>query len=304
MASQLRPQYHLVDRALGAREAAVDGERPRDVGRVVAVLAAGVDEQQIAVVHAPLVLDVVENARVRPRGHDGRIGVARRALRAEHELDRGLHLVLVHAGLRIAHRLDVSVAADLAGAALARQLGRRAAQPQLVHDRRRILDAHRRREPAPARRAQVGDEPDHPGVEAGVAEPVEEQRALDRVLAQARVELVDRVGRVGPVGGDRALHARPMAGPDLHLPVARPHEEHEALLGVGRVEHRDRVRLVEAGQEVEVGRLPEGVVDVVVAHRLGRGRDDRQAVTDRLDEAPPPLDESRQILAGHVPLIA
>jgi hypothetical protein len=296
---ELGPQHHLVDRALRGREPPVDRERPGDVRGVVAVLAAGVDQEQVAIDHAPLVLDVVQDARVGPRGHDGRIGVARRALGPEDELDRRLHLVLVHAGPRVAHGLDVGVAADLTGTTLPRQLGGRAAQAQLVDDRARILDPHRRREAAAAGGAELDGQADHAGVEGRIAESVVDRRPVDRVLAQLGVELIDRVRRVGAVVGDRALHTRPMAGPDLHLAVPRTHEQDVPLLAVGRVEHRDGVRLVEPREEEEIGVLPEGVVYVVVAHGLRGGGDDGQTVPDGLDEAPPPLDERREILVRH-----
>src|SRR5215831_16603343 len=123
---ELRTQDDLVDRALRGGEAAVDREGARDVSGVVAPLAAGVDQQEVALLHLPGVLAVVEDARVGARGDNRRIAVARRAVDAEYELERGLYLVLVEPGLGVAHRLDVPVAADLACAAMTRQLGRRA----------------------------------------------------------------------------------------------------------------------------------------------------------------------------------
>src|SRR5207247_10466478 len=69
--------------------------------------------------------------------------------------------------------------------------------------------------------------------------------------------------------------------------------------GVGRVEVGDGIRLVETGQEEEVGGLAEFVVDVVVpAELLGAG-DDRQRVADRCREALPPLDEGGWIEWAH-----
>jgi hypothetical protein len=131
-----------------------------------------------------------------------------------------------------AHRLGVGVAADLAGAALAGQLVRRAAQPHLVEQGPGILDAGRGDEAAHAHPAHLRDEPDDPRVVVGIAQAVHEGGPVHRVLAQARVELVDGVGGVGAIGGDGALHAGAPPRPDLHLAVARAHEEDEALLGV------------------------------------------------------------------------
>jgi hypothetical protein len=57
-------------RTLRSVEAAVDGKRARDVGRVTLELAARVDEQQIAVLHQAVVLAIVEDARIGAGGHD------------------------------------------------------------------------------------------------------------------------------------------------------------------------------------------------------------------------------------------
>src|SRR6185436_19693646 len=71
--------------------------------------------------------------------------------------------------------------------------------------------------------------------------------------------------------------------------VAEAHEEDVALLRVARIEHRDRVRLVEAGQEEEVRVLAELVVHVAVARDLARSGDEGETVAERLREAPAPL---------------
>ena len=160
-----------------------------------------------------------------------------------------------------------------------------------MQERPRVLDAHGGWVAARARRAQLGDEPEDPAVERGRAEPVEERRPVERVLAQFRVELVDRVGGVGAVGRDRALDARAVAVPGLLLPVPRAHEEHVALLGVGGVEDRHRVGLAEAGEEEEVGALAELVVDVAVADDFLRARHHRERVAERRGEAEPALEK-------------
>src|SRR5882762_7580189 len=296
------PQRAVYEIVLRPAEASVDRKRARDVGRHVAVLAAGVDQQEVAVRHAPRVLDVVQDARVGSRRHDRRVGVARGAVDAKDVLERRLHLVLVHPRPGVAHGLGVGVAADRARAAQARDLRGRLAQPQVVQQRARILDPHRSRETPRPRAAQLGDEPRDPDVEGVVAEPVIEGGPLDGVLAQLGVELIDRVGGVGAVGRDGALGARAPAVPDLHLAVARPHEEHEALLRVRRVDHGDGVWFVEAGEEEEVARLPELVVDVAVAQALDATGNHGQRVADRGREALAALEEGRQVRA-HVPLI-
>jgi len=150
-----------------------------------------------------------------------------------------------------------------------------------------------------ARVAELGRQADHARIERRGAEPVHQRGTVDRVLAQLGIELLDRIGGVGAVRRDGALDAGAVAVPDLHLAVARAHEQHVALLGVRRVEDRHRVRLVEPGEEEEVGVLAEGMADVAVAGRLRRRRHDRHGVADRLREPPPPLDEGRQLLARH-----
>src|SRR6266852_2348688 len=285
--------------APGGREPAVDRERPRDVRGVVAPLAPGVDQQQVALLHAAVVLAVVEDARVGARGDDRRVAVARRAVHAEDVFERRLHLVLVEPRPRIAHRLGVRLAADLAGPAMAQELGRRASQTQLVEDRPGVIDPHGGGVAAGPRRAQVRDQSRHPAVERAAAQSIDDHRAVDHILAELLVEPVDRVGGVGAVGRDGALDPGPPAGPDLHLAVARADKEDEPLLGIRGVEDGDGVGLVEPRQEEEVGGLTKLVVDVAVAPELPGAGDDRQGVADRRREALPPLDEGGWIEWAH-----
>src|SRR5262249_34932315 len=116
---------------------------------------------------------------------------------------------------------------------------------------------------------------------------------------QLRVEPVDRVRGVGAVGRDGAFRAGAPPVPDLHLAIARAHEEDEPLLGVGWIEDRDRIRLVEPGQEEEVGSLAEFVVDVAVASALPRAGDDGEAVSDGGREPLASLDEGGWIEWAH-----
>src|SRR2546422_10420397 len=74
--SPLGPEDELVDRTLRWREAPAGGERASDVGGVVAVLAAGVEQDEVAALQAPGVLVVGQDARVGPGSHDGGGGVA------------------------------------------------------------------------------------------------------------------------------------------------------------------------------------------------------------------------------------
>ncbi len=105
----LRRQHHLVHRPLRPGEAAVHGEGACDVGRQIAVLGGGVDEQQVALLHPTPVLDVVEDAGVASRRHYRGIADARRATPAKDGFHRRLHLVLVKPRLSYPHRLHVAL---------------------------------------------------------------------------------------------------------------------------------------------------------------------------------------------------
>src|SRR5438094_7678726 len=182
---------------------------------------------------------------------------------------------------------------------MAHELGGRATQPQLVQDRAGVLDPDRRRVAAGARGPQIANQPRDPAVEAAAAQAIEDRRPVDHVFAELGVEPVDRIGGVRAVGGDGALDTRAAAVPDLHLAVAGPHEEHEALLGVCRVEYGDGVGLVEPGQKKEVGGLTELVVDVPVAQDLPRAGHDGEAVSDGGREPLSTLDEGGWIEWAH-----
>ena len=188
---ELRVEHDLVERPLGRGEATVHRERARDVGGVVAELARGVDEEQVAVLHAPSVLVVVQDAGVRPRRHDARVAVPGRAPARNTNSMRGLHLVLVHARLGEAHGLGVRVAADLAA---------RRCRVSSAGDRRSrisamiglgIVDARGRRRTRASRtpRRCSSSRMTLPS-NARLAQPVEQRGPVDRELAQLVVELV------------------------------------------------------------------------------------------------------------------
>src|SRR5207245_7116930 len=118
----------------------------------------------------PGVLPVVEDARVGAGSDDRGVRVARRAVAPEDELERRLHLVLVESRPRIAHRLGVGVAADLARAPLARELGGRAPEAHLVQDGPGVLEADRRRIAASAGPTQLDDQARDAPVERALTE--------------------------------------------------------------------------------------------------------------------------------------
>ncbi len=112
MAFDLRLEHQLVNGLLLSRKRPTDRERAGDVAGVVAVLAAGVDEQQIAGFDPAVVLAVVENARVGTGAHDAAISWALRAAAPEGVEQQRLDLVLVHARPGAGHRELVGLPRD------------------------------------------------------------------------------------------------------------------------------------------------------------------------------------------------
>ena len=94
IAASLRGEHQLVDVALRAAEAPVHRERAGDVGGVAVELAAGVDQQQRAVLEQRVVLAVVQHAGVGAAGDDRPVGRELRAVAAELVQQLGLDLVL------------------------------------------------------------------------------------------------------------------------------------------------------------------------------------------------------------------
>ena len=134
----LRLQHDPVDVFLQRRERAADRIGPRDVARHVAVVAGGVDEQEVAGLHLPVAVGVVQDGRVRPAADNRRIAPRDGAAAAVHRLDRGFHLVLVGAGARGAHAGHLRLAGDLEALDQDLALVRRLHRPQIVENRHRV----------------------------------------------------------------------------------------------------------------------------------------------------------------------
>ena len=77
---------------------------------------ARIEQQQIAVVKHGVVVDVVQDGRVRAAADDGGIGGRARPTATELILDEGFDLELVHAGAHPAHRFAVCFGGDVGGA--------------------------------------------------------------------------------------------------------------------------------------------------------------------------------------------
>src|SRR6266700_3335230 len=78
-ACELCGEDQLVDRFLSAVEGAPDRKRAGDVGGVALELAPGIDQQQSACLHLPVVLAIVQDAGVGTGGDDRRISDCLRA---------------------------------------------------------------------------------------------------------------------------------------------------------------------------------------------------------------------------------
>jgi hypothetical protein len=144
--------------------------------------------------------------------------------------------------------------------------------------------------------AQLVTSRDDTRVVVRIAQAVHEARTVDRVLAQARVELVDGVGGVGAVGGDGALHAG--AAP-VQISSSRSRgrtKRTKRSLAWRGIEHRHRVGLVEAGEEIEVGVLAELEVGIGGCARLSRAAGMiGERVADRLrEDGRRPLEKGRR----------
>jgi hypothetical protein len=113
-----------------------------------------------------------------------------------------------------------------------------------------------------------------------VSHRVVKGRATYEVLAQFPGQLRKGIGGIRPILGLGSLDSGPVAIPDLHVPVSRPHEEDIPLLCVAGIDHRNGVRLIKAGQEVEVAVLTERMIDIVVTKLLPGGGDDGDAITE------------------------
>jgi len=74
---KVRLENNLVDRPLLRRKASIDRKRPRDVRGVALILAARIDQQQLAVLERLIVFAVMQHAGVLPTADDGLVGRVR-----------------------------------------------------------------------------------------------------------------------------------------------------------------------------------------------------------------------------------
>src|SRR5262245_35429759 len=73
--------------------------------------------------------------------------------------------------------------------------------------------------------------------------------AVDSILPEFLLELINEVSGVGTVCRHRTLRAGTASVPDFHLPGPWSHEEHKALLDTYGIKQGHCVWLVKAGQK-------------------------------------------------------
>ena len=271
----LRGEYQLVDLALRAAEAPVHREGARDVRGIAVELAAGIDQQQIAVAQRRIVEYVVQHAGIGAPRHDRRVGGKLRAAAAEFIQQLGLDLVLVASGPHGLHGPAVRRGGDARRAPHDRLLVRVLHHAHVVDQRAHVLDSVRR-----------GDTGAHPGAHrvqplhgARVPFRVVADRVIERglILEQAGERFVERFDRVRGVETEalaRRLGAIAKPLPDLAF-LAAGAAKKQRLRRLAGDDDQGGAGLGEAGQIIKVAVEAVRVVRVAVAHALGRGRNDR-----------------------------
>ncbi len=190
------------------------------------------------------------------------------------------HHLVFHASRRgRCERTAVRGAGDLRRAAHGGELRAALEQAHLVQ---RVVERHefvRRVHALLGLRAQAVHPADDPFVEFRVrAHGVVDARAALEQARQDLVDVADREGVVRAVVPDRPFRARAGAVPGLARRVAVAHEQDVFTRRPAGNQHRHGLGLGEAGQVVEITVRAVEVLDVVVAHAHGRGRQDRDRV--------------------------
>ena len=295
-------EHQLIELALRLGEAAVDREGAGHVGGIAVVFAAGVDQQQLAVLQAGVVFGVVEDAAVLAAAEDRRVGRLA-AVAAKAVEDFGLDLVLVHAGLTGLHGADVGLAGDLRRLAHQPHLGARLEQPQFVQDVLQVDELVRHGGAGADALAQLVDPAHQLVVELRIlAHRVVDAVAVLQQAGEDLVDVADREGVVGVVVVDRAILTGAAAVPGLLLLIAFAAEEDVFALLAPRHEHGHRFRLREVGQVEEVAVLTVGIGDIAVAGAFLRRRDDGDGILfhhAHQRAAAPPQFGLGQLLQGH-----
>ncbi|MNM82310.1 hypothetical protein D3C81_943370 [compost metagenome] len=276
---QVRFQHQFVDRLLLGAEGAVGREGAGDVAGVAVDLAAGVDQDQVAILDLRVVLPVVQDAGVTPGGDDRAIGRHLRPALAEHVLQLGFQVVFVKARAAFLHGAHVSVGGNLGG--VAHHLNFRGAlvQAQVVQQMVEGDELVRRLRALAGLGADHVDPVHQPAVEFRVgAEGVVDALATFDQAGEDVVDVADGEGVIGAEILDRTVLAGTQAVPQLALGIALAAEQHVFAMSAAGDQHHHRFRLGEAGEVLEVAVLAVDVLDIAVADVHRRRRQDGDAV--------------------------
>lgn len=99
----------VVDFALARREFSVGRNGASDIGRIAAVFAANIHDDDIAVLDFVVKAIVVEDGGEKSRTDDGGVGFARAALHFMNHFHARGHLIFVEAGMHGLHGVELSV---------------------------------------------------------------------------------------------------------------------------------------------------------------------------------------------------
>jgi len=282
-AGELRREHELVDVLLRSREAATGGKRPRDVRRVAMEFAAGVDQQQFVFLQLPVVVAVVQHARIRAAGDDGRVRHSLRAVPEELVQKLGLDLVFVPADTRALHRAAVRASGDFGSASHQFELMLVLHETQGVERLADIDDFLRRGDSRACASADLVQKPRDflvPGSEQ--AERREQRRLIGGEIRQHVVELGDCVRLVEAENFARRIGPITKAVPNFSFGVLVAAEQN-VTIACGAVlagdQRDDRLRLRKSGNIMEIAVVAVRVKRVAVACIFGRGRQDGEAAT-------------------------
>jgi hypothetical protein len=188
----------------------------------------------------------------------------------------------------------VRLAGDVDGAFHQGKLRRFLAAPHLVHERRRIRHAGWIGGSTPPFPARAVQRPREPWLhQALVFEAGEQGRSPHQQTRQKLGELVDGTSLID-AQSCRALHSESLTIPDFALGILGSEEEHAAR-SLSADEHERCIRLVEAGEVMEIRALPEFMADVVISQGRQRGERHQHAPVQLREQSSTPTDERREI---------
>ena len=137
-------EHNIVNFTLSFGKFAVYGKGSGNVRGVTLVLSTGIDQDQIAVLERHIVFDIVQDRSVVAAADDRVVRNAARTFVFHVGFHQRFDLALVHAGLDLFHRENVSLSGDGCGGLHLFDLLGRFMQSHLAKYRRRVDDSVRR----------------------------------------------------------------------------------------------------------------------------------------------------------------